>query len=134
MDNDEREIRQLVETWMAATRAGDNERILPLIADDAIFLVPGRPVMRKHEFAAQGRAQTGKDAPRIDGTSEIQEIRVLGDWAFMWTKLTVVATPVDGSPPATRAGHTLSILRKDQGKWRLARDANLLAPVSSGGA
>jgi hypothetical protein len=30
----------------------------------------------------------------------------------------------------TRSGHTLSILRKQEGKWLLARDANMLAPVS----
>jgi hypothetical protein len=24
----------------------------------------------------------------FDGTSDIQEINVLGDWAFMWAKLT----------------------------------------------
>jgi len=28
-----------------------------------------------------------------------------------------------------RAGHTLSVLKKQNGKWVLARDANLLAPV-----
>jgi hypothetical protein len=28
-----------------------------------------------------------------------------------------------------RAGHTLSVLRRTGGKWRLARDANLLTPV-----
>ena len=28
-----------------------------------------------------------------------------------------------------RAGHTLSILRKTDGRWQLARDANLLTPV-----
>jgi ketosteroid isomerase-like protein len=47
----------------------------------------------------------------------------------MWTKLTVVITPPNDSPPVTRAGHTLSILRKQDGKWLLARDANMLAPV-----
>jgi hypothetical protein len=31
----------------------------------------------------------------------------------------------------TRAGHTLSILMKQDGRWVLARDANMLAPVSS---
>jgi uncharacterized protein (TIGR02246 family) len=65
------------------------------------------------------------------GTSEIQEIKVLGDWAFMWTKLTVVVTPPGGAQPMTRAGHTLSILKKQNGKWVLARDANML--VSSSG-
>jgi ketosteroid isomerase-like protein len=70
------------------------------------------------------------DAPKFDGTSEIQEITFAGDWAFMWTKLAVVVTPHD-APPMRRAGYTLSVLRKHNGKWMLARDANMLAPVAS---
>lgn len=71
----------------------------------------------------------GEAPPQIEGTSEIQEIKVLGDWAFMWTALKVVVTPSSGAPAITRAGHTLSILNKQNGKWVLARDANMLAPV-----
>ncbi|HEX2055611.1 MAG TPA: SgcJ/EcaC family oxidoreductase [Nitrospiraceae bacterium] len=133
MHNDEQEIRQLVSTWMAATKAGDVEKVLSLMADDVVFLVPGRPIMRKADFAAAARAQAGPNAPRFDGSSEIQEIKILGDWAFMWTKLTVVATPPGGGQSVTRVGHTLSILKKENGKWVLARDANLLAPVTSPG-
>ena len=127
--NDERAIRDLVATWMAATKAGNADTVLNLIADDVVFLVAGRPPMFKGEFAAAMKAQAGKTAPKFDGKSEIQEIKVLGDWAFMWTKLSVIATPPDGSPPMERAGHTLTILKKDKGRWVLARDANLLAPV-----
>ena len=58
----------------------------------------------------------------------------MGDWAFMWTKLKVVVTPPDGAPSMTRAGHTLSILKKQGGKWVLARDANMLAPVQESDA
>jgi uncharacterized protein (TIGR02246 family) len=129
MQDDEQEIRQLVSTWMAATRAGDIETILSLMADDVVFLVPGQPVMRKADFAVAAQAQAGQDAPKFDGSSEIQEIRILGDWAFMWARLTVVATPPGGAPAMTRAGHTLSIFKKHGGKWVLARDANMLAPV-----
>ena len=129
MQNDEQEIRQLVSTWMAATKAGDIETILSLMADDVVFLVPGQPVMRKADFAVAARAQTGQDAPKFDGSSEIQEIRIFGDWAFMWARLTAVATPPGGAPAMARAGHTLSIFKKHDGKWVLARDANMLAPV-----
>jgi uncharacterized protein (TIGR02246 family) len=38
MSNDEQEIRQLIATWMAATKAGDVETVLSLMADDAVFL------------------------------------------------------------------------------------------------
>ncbi|WP_218146858.1 hypothetical protein [Nitrosospira sp. Nsp14] len=90
--------------------------------------------MRKADFAAAARAQSGqgnKGAPQFDGRSEIREIKVLGDWAFMWTKLTVIVTSPSDAQSMTRAGYTLSILKKQRGKWLLARDANMLAPVSS---
>jgi uncharacterized protein (TIGR02246 family) len=129
MQSDEEQIRQLVKTWMIASRAGDVDTILSLMTEDVVFLVPGRPPMRKPEFAAALRAQSIQTAPKIDGTSEIQEIKVVGDWAFMWTKLRVVATPPDGSPAVERTGHTLTVLKKEKARWVLARDANLLAPV-----
>jgi uncharacterized protein (TIGR02246 family) len=88
MQNDEQEIRQLVSTWMAASKAGDVDKVLSLMADDVVFLVPGQPAMGKADFAAAARAQSGTDAPPFEGSSEIQEIKILGDWAFMWTKLT----------------------------------------------
>jgi uncharacterized protein (TIGR02246 family) len=67
----------------------------------------------------------------MEGDSEIQEVQVLGDWAFLWSRLRVVATPPGGTP-TERAGHTLTILRKENGRWLLARDANLLSPVRAG--
>ena len=128
MRNDEDQIRELVATWMAASKAGDVDSVLKLIADDVVFLVPGRPPMRKEEFVAASRSQAGPGAPKIDGACDIQEIKVLGDWAFMWTKLAVTVTP-EGSAPAARAGHTLTVLKKEAGSWVIARDANLLAPA-----
>lgn len=132
MQNDEQEIRQLVAAWLDASKAGDIETVLSLMADDVVFLVPGQPVMRKADFVAAA-TESGQVTPRIEGVSEIQEIKVIGEWAFMWTKLTIVTTPPDLSQSVTRAGHTLSILKKEKGKWVLARDANLLTPVPSTG-
>jgi uncharacterized protein (TIGR02246 family) len=134
MQSDEREIRQLVATWMTATKAGDIDTVLSLMADDVVFLLPGQlPMIGKSAFAAAAKAQSGQEPPQFDGTSEIQEIRVLGEWAYMWTKLSVVVTPPGGAPPMTRAGYTLCVLRKENGKWVLARDANMLSPVSQSG-
>ena len=36
-----------------------------------------------------------------------------------------------GDPPITRAGDVLSIFKKEDGKWRLARDANMLTKCES---
>jgi len=131
MLDDERQIRALVATWMSATKNGDVDTVLGLMSDDVVFLVAGHPPMiGKAAYAAASKAPAGQDAPKFDGTSEIQEITVAGDWASMWAKLTVVVTPPGGAASITRSGYTLSILRKQGGKWLLARDANMLSPVN----
>ena len=124
---DEEQIRDLVAKWMAETRAGNTPAVLELMTDDVVFLRPGQPPMRKAEFAQGAKAQQAGKAPTFDGASEIQEVQVLGEWAFMWTKLDVTATPPGGGAPMKRSGHTLTILRKEGGRWRIARDANMLA-------
>ena len=68
MQTDEQQIRALVATWMAATKAGDVETVLGLMTEDAVFLVPGKPAMRKSEFAAAARAQATGNAPTFDGS------------------------------------------------------------------
>ena len=77
--SDEQEIRHLVATWMAATKAGDIETVLSLMAEDVVFLRPGHPPMiGKAAFAAAAGAQSDQGPPKFDGTqSEIQEIKVL---------------------------------------------------------
>lgn len=132
MLSDEEQIRTLVQTWQSATRAGDVDTVLDLMTDDVVFLVPGRPPMRKEEFAALSRIPAGSPRPKFEGMSEIQEIQVSGDMAYLWTKLSVTVTPLGASQPIERAGHTLTVLRRVGGKWLLARDANLLSPVQRG--
>lgn len=126
MTDDERAIRDLVATWMSASKAGDTATVLSLIADDAVFMVVGQQPFGKEAFRA---ASQGNKDLRIEGTSDIREIEVLGDWAYLRNYLTVTVTP-PGGQPVRRAGHTLTILRKTPaGKWVLARDANLMTKV-----
>ena len=51
MTEDERAIRNLVDTWMFATQKGDIETVLNLIADDVVFMVPGQKPFGKETFA-----------------------------------------------------------------------------------
>jgi len=127
--NDEQQIRDLVSTWMAATKAGDTAKVLSLMTDDVVFLVAGQPPFGKEKFEQAMKPVAGVEMPQIDGHSEIQEVHVAGDTAYLWSRLTVEVTP-SGGKPIKRAGHTLSVFRKTGGSWKLARDANLLAPVN----
>lgn len=123
MTDDERAIRQVVETWMAASRSGDLATVLGLMAEDVVFMVPGREPFGKEVFAV---LSTGAGDSRIDGSNEIVELRVLGDWAFIRNRIAMHATP-PGGETIRRAGYTLTLLhRETDGQWRLARDANLL--------
>jgi len=126
MSEDERAIRDVVETWMRASTSGDFSTVLGLMTDDVVFMVPGRPPFGKEAFAA---ASDGMKGVTLEGTSEIQEIQVLGDWAYLRNRIEMTMTPESGAP-IRRSGYTLSILRKESdGRWRLARDANLLSAI-----
>jgi len=124
--SDETAIRQVVETWMSATQRGDIATILTLMTDDVLFMVPGQEPFGKDAFAASFQNMAGA---RIEATSDIIELGILGDWAFIRNHLDLkIASPEGGQ--AHRAGYTLTLLRKEaDGQWRLARDANLLTAV-----
>lgn len=123
MTDDERAIRQVVETWSIASKSGDTTTVLGLMTDDVIFMVPGQEPFGKEAFAAASKAM---DGVKIDGTSEIAELQILGDWAFIRNHIDLTATLPDGKG-VHRSGYTLTLLCKEaDGQWRLARDANLL--------
>lgn len=132
MTEGEHAIRQLNETWFVASRRGDLTTVLDLIAD-AIVMVSGKPPFDKAAFAAASRdahpARASDAAPRIDGRYRIDELRVLGDWAYLRNFIEIDVTPPAGEP-VRRAAHTLTILRKSEGRRRLVRDANLLASAA----
>jgi uncharacterized protein (TIGR02246 family) len=81
-----------------------------------------KSLLGKEAFAASFKTLTDV---RFEASSEIKEIKLLGDWAYLRNYLEVTMTPPGGGTPLRR--HTLTILRKD-GRWLVARDANLLAP------
>ncbi len=123
MTDDERAIRDLVETWMTASRAGDAATVLSLMADDVIFMVPGQAPFGKDVFRAG--SETMKNVT-MEGSADIRELKIFGDWAYLRNYIEITITP-PGGPALRRAGYTLSILRKEPGgNWVLARDANLV--------
>ncbi|RRN66674.1 SgcJ/EcaC family oxidoreductase, partial [Peribacillus simplex] len=73
MTDDERAIRNVVETWLAASKAGDLPTVLSLMTDDVLFLTPGQAPFGKEAFAAMSNGM--KDV-QVDGTSDIQEVQV----------------------------------------------------------
>lgn len=126
MDNDERAIRELIAEWLRASRAGEAQTVLRLMAEDVVFLQAGQEPMRGR--AAFAAAQASLQGMEIDARAEVEEVRVYGDHAWALTRLRVSATP-PGKPTLHRAGHTLTIFARRDGAWVLLRDANMLSRV-----
>jgi uncharacterized protein (TIGR02246 family) len=127
-DQDAQQIRALIDAWGEASAAGDLTAQLNLMTNDVAFLTPGRPPMRREEFAAGFRAMM--EIATIECRSNVQEITVSGDLAVCWNLLEVSFTPIGGGETRKHAGNVLTALRRGpDGQWRIWRDANLLTPV-----
>ena len=130
INKDEQAIRAVIGRWMDATRQGDVAAILPLMTEDVVFLVPGQPPMTGRASFEQGMRAMAR-THRIVPDSVVEEVAVAGDMAYSRTRLEIRIEPLAGGVAVRRAGHTLSVFRRnDAGQWQLARDANLLAPVT----
>ena len=121
--SDEQAIRDMIDLWMRASREGDTETVLSLMTDDVVFMVPGVAPFGKEAFAKASRAQRGA---LMEGKSDIFEMKVIGDWAYIRNHIDIKMTPPGSSDTIHRTGFTLTILKKENGKWKLSRDANLL--------
>ena len=127
MAADEEAIRALIARWHRATAAGDVDAILPLMAEDVVFLVAGQPPMRGRRTFDKA-LRTLLASHRIRSTGDVQEVVVSGDLAYCWTVLNVEMTPLAGGSSVRRSGSALSILRRQPcDAWVMVRDANLLA-------
>jgi uncharacterized protein (TIGR02246 family) len=121
---DEEAIRNLIATWQEASSAGHLAQVLELMTDDVVFLTSAQPPMNKEDFSKGFEAMTQTVA--ITSQSETREIIITGEYAYTWGHLAVTVTPKNSNESIHRSGYTLTVFRKEQGKWKLARDANML--------
>ena len=130
MTNDQEQLKELYDNWIKATTLGDLGLAHACIADDAIFYVPGAGEMDKATFAEGAAGVKPEDCPIEFGLkSELKEVKIFGDHAYMTVESSLLMTPKNGDPASTMAGHSLSILQKLDGRWQIIRDANTLVVV-----
>ena len=122
-EEDKQAIRDVMAQWRRLSAAGDADGLLALLTDDVVFLTPNNPPMDKKRFEQGFRGFAGKAS--IDAEQEVKDLRVSGDLAYSWSYLRVTFTP-HGGKPIVNEGNVLTVLRKEDGRWRIARDANLM--------
>ena len=125
---DERAIREVHSTWIDAVNAGDLDRLLSLMADDVVFLTPGRAPIGRDGFppgfsAAHQQAQ-------IRCVSQLEEVVVVGEVAYTRSRDSLSVIPRAGGEAMQMAGYRITVYRKQSdGRWLLARDAHTLSAV-----
>ena len=127
IERDTLAISNLFEQWLDASEAGDLEGMRSLIADDALFILAYAGRMGKDNFAT---AATGTD-PYNDYELDcsIEEIQILGDYAWMASNQALHITNKATQATSTMAGHSLSILKRQGNGWVVIRDANTVVPL-----
>ena len=71
-DEDTRQIRALVDSWIAASKAHDLPALMDMMTDDVVFMTPGRAPFGKAEFAADSERMKGV---AIDARAEVRRSR-----------------------------------------------------------
>jgi uncharacterized protein (TIGR02246 family) len=129
MAPDDRAVREVHSTWIDAVNGGDLARLLPLMADDVVFLNPGQSPVGRDGFLANFAA--AHEQVRVRCRSELEEVVVVGEVAYTRSRDSLSVTPRTGGEATQLAGYRITVYRKQpDGRWLLARDAHTLSPVA----
>jgi uncharacterized protein (TIGR02246 family) len=122
---DRNAILALIDRWRLATKAKDIPAILELVDDDVMFLPSSIPPIKgKEELEKMYRAFFPRYR-EIKHESIIEELRIAGDWAFLWGTDELRLIPESGDREIHMKGKGISILRRQSdGSWRFWRGIN----------
>ena len=126
MDRDEQNVMTVYESWFRAMEAGDVQTALELVTDDVVFKGPGGPAVLGKE-ALRTTLEAFHASVNEKVSFEVQEVVVVGDWAYARVAEQATLQPKAGGDPVKASGLHLSILRHDdQHGWRIARELSSL--------
>jgi ketosteroid isomerase-like protein/uncharacterized protein YciI len=125
LESDLREIREIDRGLTDAESAGDASYFDRALADDAIIMAPYEPTYVGHDACMNFIRET---LPRLAAefdrrmTSELDEIRVVGDTALSRGHWAQVLKPRDGRAEICESGKYVIIYsRAGDGSWKVAR-------------
>ena len=125
MTTDELAIRDLIARWTEASAESDYAALERLMHPDVVFLTAGNEPFGRDRFRVGFLHIT--ETMNFEGSTEVLEVRVDGDFAYAHAFVDVRIVPKAGGEAIIRQGHVLSIYkRSSEGQWQLFRDANLM--------
>lgn len=113
-------IKDLIETYAAALKANDLERILALYGSQPVFMPQHAPALVGRDAVRAGYQQVFATI-ELDIRFEVHEIEEAGDWAWARTssagRTRILAAGVD----VTEGNNELFVFRREGGEWRIHR-------------
>ncbi len=115
-------IKTLLAEYDAAATAGNVDAVMALHADDAVSMPPDAPARTgKEEIRAAFVSFLEENTVQL--TSQVDEVRVSGDLAFLRVAYDETVTPKAGGEPTQLHGKWLVILeRQPDGSWKSWRE------------
>ena len=101
--------------------AGDLDAWLDTFAEDAIVMVPNLPALT-NKLAIRKWNEPIFEQFDLHEESDVREIEVAGDWAYIRAHWTWTLTPKGGGEAVTDTGNSIWILHRQlDGAWKIAR-------------
>ena len=115
-------INVVRDAHVAALNAGDARAWAAQFTDDAVQMPPNAPANVGGPKIASW-SQAFLDQFRVHFALAVDEVRVLGEWAFERGSYTISLTSKAGGPSMKDIGKYLTIYQRKPGDtWRMARD------------
>lgn len=121
-DADLRAIDKVRDDHVDALNAGDADGWVEQFAEDGVQMPPNAPAnVGKENIARWSGGLLGNFRVRFGLT--VDEVRVLGDWAFERGDYAITLDPAAGGPAMQDRGKYVTLYQKGTGqRWRMARD------------
>ena len=121
-DTDIGAIDWVRDSHVAALNAGDAGAWAAQFADDGVQMPPNGPAnVGKPMIASWCDAMLSQF--RVQFALSVDEIRVLGEWAFERGGYTISLSQSAGGPPMRESGKYITIYKRQPDEnWRMARD------------
>ena len=119
---DLRAIDSVRDAHVSALNADDARAWAALFTDDGVQMPPNMPV-NIGRSAIEHWSTGFLDMFGVEFALSVDEVRVLGEWAFERGTYTIGLNPKSGGPSMQDVGKYITIYQKKSGdSWRMARD------------
>jgi uncharacterized protein (TIGR02246 family) len=111
-------IKSLSDEIMKAYNEGDLEVLMAIVAEDVVFMPPGEPTLIGKEAI---RNWHDFDKISFDVNITVEEVQVLGDWAFMRDIWIGTVTQKESGEKFELNNKSLILLRRQpDGTWKMS--------------